>query len=472
MRRQPKFDKCVSLWPNPRLPVGRIPKRSNGAGCKPAGLAFTGSNPVPTTIFLEEKGNSPILRTVPAQKTVKFPQTIKYRGLTAKIYAKSARDRSYRTSWSAGGKRVQHSFKKLSDAKAAALTALKQIARGQADAAALSPVEVRDLRLAQNALRELDVPLLDAVAEYVSAKKLLPAIPLGTAAKAWRENMSEVKAVPVEQVAREYLADRKGKIGPRTHHEEELRLNRICRALQTDMSGLSKSALELFFSDELGDLRGKSRNHYRQTFRQLFKFAVRRDYLPQKHRLNEVLVNEPSGEAAPEIITPKQFKTLLAAASPEMLPYIALAGFTGARRSEILRMTSKDVWRVAGHIELEAKKTKTKQRRLVPVQPALAEWLKPYKRKRGAVWSGTSNTFNHAFERLMSACDIKGQNLLRHSYASYRLAQTQEPSKVAFEMGNSPEKLFSNYNKLVTPQQADAWFAITPTEEAKNIIAV
>ena len=84
------------------------------------------------------------------------------------------------------------------------------------------------------------------------------ATPLETAAKAWRENMSEVKAVQVEQVAREYLADRKGKVGPRTHHEEELRLNRICRALQTDMSGLSKSELELFFSEEMGDLRGKT----------------------------------------------------------------------------------------------------------------------------------------------------------------------------------------------------------------------
>ena len=403
---------------------------------------------------------------------MKFPKTVKHRGLTAKIYARSARDKKYRTSWYAGGKRVQRSFDKLSEAESAARKALRQIARGQTDAASLSPNEVRDLRLAQNALRELDVQLLNAVTEYVVAKKLLPATPLETAAKAWKENISEVQSVPVEQVVREYLAEREGKIGQRTYHEEKLRLNRICRALHINLDDLSKSALELFFSDELGDLRGKSRNHYRQTFRQLFKFAVRRDYLQRKHRLNEVLVNESSGEAAPEIITPKQFGTLLAAASPEMLPYVALAGFVGARRSELLRMTWKDVWRVEGHVELEAHKTKTKQRRHVPIQPALAEWLKPYKRKRGAVWSGTDSTFNHAFESLMTQCGLKGHNLLRHSYASCRLAQTHDAAKVAYEMGNSPEKLFSNYNKLVSPHEADKWFSLTPSETAENIIAV
>ena len=403
---------------------------------------------------------------------MKFPLKVKYRSHVATVYAKSARDRTYRTSWSAGGKRVQRSFKKLSEAKAAALSALKQIARGQTDTASLSPNEVRDLRLAQNALRELDVQLLDAVTEYVVAKKLMPATPLETAAKAWKENESEVQSIQIEQVVREYLADRKGKIGQRTHHEEELRLNRVCRVLQINLDALPKPVLELFFSEELKDVGGKTRNHFRQTFRQLFKFAVRRDYLPQKHRLNEVLVNEPSGEAAPEIITPKQFGTLLAAASPDMLAFVGLAGFTGARRSEILRMTWNDVWRVKGHVELEAHKTKTKQRRHVPIQPALAEWLKPYRRKRGAVWSGTDSTFNHAFNGLMSACDIKGQNLLRHSYASYRLAKTQDPAKVAFEMGNSPDKLFSNYNKLVSPQQADKWFSITPSEAAENIIEI
>ena len=60
---------------------------------------------------------------------MKFPITIFHRNHTAKIYAKSPRDGAYRTSWYAEGKRVQRNFKKLTDAKAASLAALKSIAR-------------------------------------------------------------------------------------------------------------------------------------------------------------------------------------------------------------------------------------------------------------------------------------------------------------------------------------------------------
>jgi len=46
---------------------------------------------------------------------------------------------------------------------------------------------------------------------------------------------------------------------------------------------------------------------------------------------------------------------------------------------------------------------------------------------------------------------------------------TPEGRKVALEMGNSPAMIFSNYRQLVTPAQAQAWFAILP-EKAANVI--
>ena len=69
----------------------------------------------------------------------------------------------------------------------------------------------------------------------------------------------------------------------------------------------------------------------------------------------------------------------------------------------------------------------------------------------------------------MRDCGVSGQNILRHSYASYRLAQMSDSAKVASELGNSPQKLFTNYNKLRTPEQAEAWFAVVPQTEI-NII--
>ena len=53
-------------------------------------------------------------------------------------------------------------------------------------------------------------------------------------------------------------------------------------------------------------------------------------------------------------------------------------------------------------------------------------------------------------------------NGLRHSFISYRVATVSNVAQVALEAGNSPAIIFRNYRELVTPQDAKAWFAITP----------
>ena len=60
------------------------------------------------------------------------------------------------------------------------------------------------------------------------------------------------------------------------------------------------------------------------------------------------------------------------------------------------------------------------------------------------------------------------RNALRHSFCSYRLAQTQDAARVALEAGNSPQMLFQHYRELVTPKDAKRWFAIAP-KRASNI---
>ena len=54
------------------------------------------------------------------------------------------------------------------------------------------------------------------------------------------------------------------------------------------------------------------------------------------------------------------------------------------------------------------------------------------------------------------------QNVLRHSFISYRLAEIQDVNRVALEAGNSPQMIFRHYRELATPQQAKTWFAIVP----------
>jgi hypothetical protein len=60
---------------------------------------------------------------------------------------------------------------------------------------------------------------------------------------------------------------------------------------------------------------------------------------------------------------------------------------------------------------------------------------------------------------------------LRHSFISYRLAQTKDIAAVALEPGNSPRMIFAHYRELCTGAEALEWFSILPAEGAAgNII--
>ena len=53
-------------------------------------------------------------------------------------------------------------------------------------------------------------------------------------------------------------------------------------------------------------------------------------------------------------------------------------------------------------------------------------------------------------------------NVLRHSYISYRLATIQDANQVALEAGNSPAIIFKHYRELATEDEAENWFSIVP----------
>jgi len=62
-------------------------------------------------------------------------------------------------------------------------------------------------------------------------------------------------------------------------------------------------------------------------------------------------------------------------------------------------------------------------------------------------------------------------NCLRHSYASYRLATTNNVNQLADEMGNSREIIYRNYRQLVTPAEGHQWFAVITGTTQSNVIA-
>jgi integrase len=195
----------------------------------------------------------------------------------------------------------------------------------------------------------------------------------------------------------------------------------------------------------------------------LFAFARDHGYLAKD---DDELREITAGSADPgeiEICTPKEMAAMMAVAFPELVPAMGLGGFAGLRSKEIERLDWSEVQLGRGFIELKRSKTKTAQRRLVPIQPNLAQWLAPYAQESGPVWAySTAQLGKLKAETAEAAGLVWRHNALRHSFASYRLAQLQNASQVALETGHTVKVLFSNYRELVTPDEAKAWFAIAP----------
>ena len=72
---------------------------------------------------------------------------------------------------------------------------------------------------------------------------------------------------------------------------------------------------------------------------------------------------------------------------------------------------------------------------------------------------------NNVMTRLRKKAGMSGKhNVLRHSFASYKLAIKRDVNALALEMGNSPQMLKRDYLELATPRQGKHWFSLMPND--------
>jgi integrase len=112
-------------------------------------------------------------------------------------------------------------------------------------------------------------------------------------------------------------------------------------------------------------------------------------------------------------------------------------------------------------ITIRAGQAKTASHRIVPVSENLAAWLLPHKKASGPIVNAVEPC--RGATALTKELGTRWpQNVLRHSFISYRLAQVKNVPQVALEAGNSPAIIFKHYRELTTEDQAQEWFGILP----------
>jgi integrase len=216
----------------------------------------------------------------------------------------------------------------------------------------------------------------------------------------------------------------------------------------------------------------QSRTNYRTVIGLLFSNAENRGIIERNPILRTAkpkLVDAP-----PDIFTPAELRVLLETAhaqAPDVLPMLAIGAFAGLRDAEIKRLDWSEVDLARGHIEVKAAKAKSARRRIVPIQPNLAAWLRPYAPMKGHILPKGARG---KLDRVREAAGLLKwpNNGLRHSFASYRLAAIHDAPRVAAELGHtSPQMLYSTYREVVLPEEAERYWEIKPAGEAANVVA-
>lgn len=192
----------------------------------------------------------------------------------------------------------------------------------------------------------------------------------------------------------------------------------------------------------------------------LFSFAVRRGWIRENpcSRVERITIDH----RPPAILNPEQSARLLTSAPREIRPWIVLGLFCGLRPSEAEKMDWKAVNMAAQIVIVDASASKVRRRRIVRMNLAALRWLSLDRVEAGPVVSSHS-TLRRARRRACATAAIEwSADVLRHTYASMRMADGANAHEVADEMGNSPGILLTHYRELVRREDAQKFWEIAP----------
>jgi integrase len=413
-----------------------------------------------------------------AERKVK-PVQIRRGSVTVRIYdqSKSSNGVRYTESlvcwYDSERRRMRRSFADPKEARLFAEGIASQMSRGEVAGTTLNGVEVSTFKELTRIADEFGMGPLAAMSEWRNARSILPAgTSLETAVKAFvARSLPSGQEKTVSAVFEEFHQDRLQSGASRVYLRDlRSRLGAFATAFQMPIHQVRASAVRDWLKSRRGpsgeSLTIRSRLNYCRVVGSLFQFARRQRYVDRE--LADEIAEIDMGRPAPTktgIFTPDQMERLLRNCPDDLIPALAIAGFCGLRMAEVARLDWKDVNLRTGFITVGADKAKTASRRIIPIPANLEAWLERLSKSNGPVNPSTDDRgLNH---RLVRGPAAKGKvawvkNGLRHSFCSYRLAQTGDAAKTALEAGNSPAMIFRHYRELVTPEQAAAWFGIFP----------
>jgi integrase len=409
-----------------------------------------------------------------------WPVEVKRQGFTVKIYKinRSSGYTEFKLVFYADGKRRFKTFAAYDEALKEAVKVGGSLSKGDAQALTLTSADRVIYLRAIAAVGPTGVALDLAANQFAEAHKRLEGRNISEAVEFYlKRHPTKLPSKTVTEAIEEFIEfTRKGGASDVYLKDLDFRLGKFSEANHCQIASVAATEINAFLRSLDCSQRGKA--NYKASIRTLFKYAIREKWLPKDHIDWQDVDTIRVGAPEIEIFTVEEMNKLLRATRQNpagltsgfnlryangqgLLPLLVLGGFAGLRTAEIQRQLWSDISLERGFIRVSAAKGNTAQKRLVPISSNLNKWLRNC--RRGSATCCDYPRPEDAIRRLVKRAGVEWKhNGLRHSYISYRIAETQDVPKVSLEAGNSPKMIHRHYRELVTPADAKKWFSIAP----------
>ena len=155
----------------------------------------------------------------------------------------------------------------------------------------------------------------------------------------------------------------------------------------------------------------------------------------------------------------------VACRQPKLIHFLTLGLFGGLRPVESLRLTAKHINLATGYIHLSGDITKSHsyKERVVPINDTLRAWLEAYPFEGKPV---PVNDICYIDKVIKKCADLdhwpRTQDNLRHSFATYQFALTNNSAETAAICGHAESIAMRHYRGRVPREDALQYFDIVP----------
>jgi len=291
------------------------------------------------------------------------------------------------------------------------------------------------------------------------------------------------KAVTVAEGVAEFVAYKASRVGTRQQANLRQQLKRFAQTFGTrPVREITTAEIDQWLVTlrsrknpsklpEAPLLGSLARNHHRAALSAFYSYAIApaRGWADRNPLADLEPEKVEAGE--PEAYMPEDAEKLMQTAldhKPELVPVLALGMFAGLRVSEALETDLSKLPKNAG--EFRTGMGRKTGARMAPFTETCSAWMAAQPRRSGKAWTQCARTHVDQMQELYALAEVEPiKNGARHTFISYRTAETRDVARVADECGNSVGTIKKHYRKLVTSEAAEKFFAIRPEAEAENV---